>query len=151
MGGIWSLKNEPHDSVDCFGAFPYGTGRKASYLNLRPSFRGGGGGGVHTRTTIGQVPVIQPEQWGPRGLWILSGRPENVTMNTPFSSFSSSMLVTWQDKRYKSHPRLAEYMFRCRGPSFQMREINLGRRPTLPTLHLIPQAIQMASPIDPGA
>ena len=149
MGGIWSLKNEPHDSVDCFGAFPYGTGRKASYLNLRPSFRGGGG--VHTRTTIGQVPVIQPEQWGPRGLWILSGRPENVTMNTPFSSFSSSMLVTWQDKRYKSHPRLAEDMFRCRGPSFQMREINLGRRPTLPTLHLIPQAIQMASPIDPGA
>jgi hypothetical protein len=151
MGGLWSLKNEPHDSVDCFGAFPYGTGRKASYLNLSPSSRGGGSGGGPTRTTIGKVPVLQPEQWGPRGLWILSGRQDNATMNTPFSSFTSSMLVTWQDKRYRTHPRLSVDMFRYRGPSFQMREINLGRRPTLPTLHLTPQAIQMASPIDPDA
>ena len=148
MGGLWSLKNEPHDSVDCFGAFPHGTGRKASYLNLSPKESGGIG---PTHTTIGQIPVLQLNQWGPRGLWILSGNHSSLSMDTPFSSSPSSMLVTWQDKRYKSHPRLSDGMFRHRGPSFQMREINLGRRPTLPTLHLIPRAIQMSSPIDPEA
>lgn len=169
LGGIWSIKNEPNDSEDCFGAFPYGTGREASYLRLSPEdIAHAEGEEVSSRvtraqqTSIGGVRIVPPTEWGPRGLWMLSGAGEKDVYATttssgtgpthaPFRSIRNGVLFTWNDKRFGRHPKLAKGVYRPRSRNFQMRERNLGWKSTLGSLHLKPIAVQMRSPIDPNA
>jgi hypothetical protein len=169
LGGIWSLKNEPSDSEDCFGAFPYGTGRASSYLRLSPSDIGEDDSNpeVESRvaraqqTSIGGVRVIAPKDWGPRGLWCLMGTGSCETavrdhthrdqIEQSFRQIPNSVLFTWNDKRYKSHPKLARGVYRPHSRNFQTRQRNLGWKSTLGSLHLKPLAVQMCSPVDPNS
>jgi hypothetical protein len=157
LGGVWSLKNEPKESEDCFGAFPYGTGRNASYLRLSPSDIQGSESDIASRvtraqqTSIGGVRVIAPNEWGPSGMWSLSGATHASNMyDSTFRESSNSVLFTWNNKRYHSHPKLSRGMYRPRGKNFQIREANLGYKYTRGSLHLQPVAVQLSSPTDPS-
>lgn len=167
FGGTWSLKNEPSDSEDCFGAFPYGTGRQSTYLRLSPSEieniqNDKEESQIASRinrtqqNSIGNVHVIPPNEWGPRGLWILDGssyKNKNYSeisfSDTKFSSINNAVLFTWNDKRFPKHPRLSKDVYRPRTRNFKIRESNLGWKLTLQSLDLKPVAIQMCSPVDP--
>jgi hypothetical protein len=180
MGGTWTISSEPSDSIDCYGAFPFGTGRMANFLRLSPedcssyfshfpstkddddnynkssssSSSSSIISNIHTRkqqTSSGEsITIIPPSQWGPRGIWNLAGAKCWKKTPSPNLVQGNTVLFTWNDKRYERHPRLSKYVFRDRTEAFRMREMNLGWSYLRGTLHLKPAAVCLASPKDPN-
>jgi hypothetical protein len=154
LGGQWLLNKEHAKSIDCKGAFPFGTGRAMSYLRIPPPALSGDKseeGKQYDRkmqrmvSGVGRVPghIIPTSQWGPRGVWVIGGS-DGIRARQ-----GRRILFTWNDTDYPTHPRLARGVFRNRVEGFQTRETHMGWNPTFGSLGLQPKAVLLHSPVNP--
>lgn len=153
LGGQWLLNKEHPKSIDCKGAFPFGTGRAMSYLRIPPCTLSGNKSEkgkqyekkMHRIISVGKVPghIIPTSEWGPRGVWVIGGS-DGIR-----SRQGRRILFTWNDTDYPTHPRLARGMFRDRVEGFQTRETDMGWSPTFGSLVLQPRSVILHSPVNP--
>ncbi len=149
LGGQWLFNKESAMSIDCKGAFPYGTGRAMSYVRVPPPTTDKKNAEqqqkMNRMLSSGRLPgdVVQLSEWGPRGVWVIGGS------EGPRARRGKRVLFTWGNTDYPSHPRLARRMFRERVKGFQTRETHMGWNPTFGSLSLQPKAIILHSPVNP--
>jgi len=158
LGGRWLLNKESRMSIDCKGAFPYGTGRAMAYLRTPPPpppLSGTLGKEkeenqqyekkIQRMFSGGRLPedIVPTSEWGPRGVWVIGGS-DGIRARQ-----GRRTLFTWGDTDYPTHPRLARGIFRDRVKGFQTRETHMGWNPTFGSLVLQPKAIVLHSPINP--
>ncbi|MHA1679818.1 MAG: hypothetical protein ACTSUE_02345, partial [Promethearchaeota archaeon] len=153
LGGQWLLNKEHAKSIDCKGAFPFGTGRATSYLHIPPPNKAGDKseeGKQYERkmkrmVSVGRVPghIVPISEWGPRGVWVIGGS-DGIRVRQ-----GRRILFTWNDTDYPTHPRLARGVFRNRVEGFQTRETDMGWNPTFGSLGLQPKAVILHSPVNP--
>jgi hypothetical protein len=150
MGGQWLLNKESRMSIDCKGAFPYGTGRCMAYLHILPPGNTGEEEKNYERKvqrmmSSGRLPdhMVPTSEWGPRGVWVTGGS-DGIRARQ-----GRRVLFTWENVDYPTHPRLARGVFRDRVKGFQTRETHMGWNPTFGSLNLQPKAVILHSPINP--
>lgn len=152
LGGQWLLNKESRMSIDCKGAFPYGTGRAMAYLRIPPPSSSTVreenqqyDKKIQRMFSSGRLPehIVPTSEWGPRGVWVIGGS-DGIRARQ-----GRRVLFTWEDTNYPTHPRLARGIFRDRVKGFQTRETNMGWNPTFGSLVLQPKAVILHSPVNP--